>query len=101
MSNYRRRFPGDDARARLRRQLPSNIFVQSLAGPREVRTGTIGFLLWLIIEISLVIGPIALLILFQLQFLPYHSEWITLWQRIAVVTDIVLLWILVAVDCAR
>ena len=30
------------ARARLRRQLPSNIFVQSLAGPREVRTGVIG-----------------------------------------------------------
>jgi hypothetical protein len=27
---------GDDARARLRRQLPNNIFVQSLAGPREV-----------------------------------------------------------------
>ena len=84
----------DDARARLRRQLPSNIFVQSLAGPREVRTGIIGFLLRWIIEISLVIGPIALLILFELQFLPYHSEWITRWQRIAVVIDLVLLWIL-------
>jgi uncharacterized protein YjbI with pentapeptide repeats len=85
---------GDDARARLRRQLPSNIFVQSLAGPREVRTGIIGFLLRLIIEISLVAGPIALLILFQLQFLAYHSEWITSWQRIAVLIDLVLLWIL-------
>jgi uncharacterized protein YjbI with pentapeptide repeats len=87
---------GDDARARLRRQLPSNIFVQSLSGPREVRTGIIGFLLWLIIAISLVAGPIALLILFQLRFLPYHSEWewITWWQRIAVVIDLVLLWIL-------
>ena len=84
----------DDARARLRRQLPSNIFVQSLAGPREVRTGIIGSLLRWIIEISLVIGPIALLILFELQFLPYHSEWITRWQRIAVVIDLVLLWIL-------
>src|SRR5271167_4493259 len=49
---------GDDARARLRRQLPINIFVQSLAGPREVRTGIIGSLLRWIIEISLVIGPI-------------------------------------------
>jgi uncharacterized protein YjbI with pentapeptide repeats len=85
---------GDDARARLRRQLPSNIFVQSLAGPREVRTGIVGLLLRGIIEISLVAGPIALLILFQLQFLPYHSEWITWWQRIAVVIDLVLLWIL-------
>jgi hypothetical protein len=85
---------GDDARARLRRQLPSNIFVQSLAGPHEVRTGTIGFLLRLIIQISLVAGPIALFILFQLQFLPHHSEWITSWQRVAVVIDLVLLWIL-------
>ena len=85
---------GDEARARLRRQLPSNIFVQSFAGPREVRTGVVGFLLRRIIEISLVAGPIALLILFQLQFLPYHSEWIAWWQRIAVVIDVVLLWIL-------
>jgi uncharacterized protein YjbI with pentapeptide repeats len=86
--------PGDDARARLRRQLPSNIFIQSLAGPREVRTGIIGFLLRRILDISLVVGPIALLVLFQVQFLPYHSEWITSWQRIAVVMDLVLLWIL-------
>jgi hypothetical protein len=85
---------GDDARARLRRQLPSNIFVQSLAGPREVRTGIIGFLLRRVIELSLVAGPIALLLLFQLQFLPYHNETITSWQRIAVVIDLALLWIL-------
>jgi hypothetical protein len=68
--------------------------VQSLAGPREVRTGIIGCLLRRVIEISLVAGPIALLVLFQLQFLPYHSEWITNWQRIAVVIDLVLLWVL-------
>jgi uncharacterized protein YjbI with pentapeptide repeats len=85
---------GDDTRARLRGQLPSNVFVQSLAGPREVRNGIVGFLLRLIIEISLVVGPIGLLILFQLQFLPYHSEWIASWQRIAVMIDLVLLWIL-------
>ena len=85
---------GDEAQARLRRQLPSNIFVQSLAGPREERTGIIGFLLRLITQISLVAGPIALLVLFQLQFLPYHNEWITTWQRIAVVIDLILLWIL-------
>jgi hypothetical protein len=85
---------GDDARARLRRQLPSNIFVQFLAGPSELRTGIIGFLLRRIIEISLVAGPIALFIIFQLQFLPYHSEWITSWQRFALVIDLTLLWIL-------
>jgi hypothetical protein len=85
---------GDNVRAGLRRQLPSNIFVQSLAGSREVRTGIIGFLLRLIINISLVAGPIALLVLFQLQFLPYHSVWITSWQRLAVAIDLILLWIL-------
>jgi hypothetical protein len=81
----------DDTRAHLRRQLPSNIFVQSLAGPRDAREGPIGFLLRLVIQISLVAGPIALLVLFQLQFLPYHSEWITNWQRIAVLIDLALL----------
>jgi hypothetical protein len=84
----------ENTRVRLRRQLPSNIFVQSLAGPREERTGVIGFLLRLIAQISLVAGPIALLVLFQLQFLAYHDEWITVWQRIAILIDLILLWIL-------
>ena len=86
----------DDAevRARLRRQLPINIFVQFLAGPREVREGPMGFLLRLIAWISLVVGPVALLAFFQLQFLPYHDVWITMWQRIAIVIDLVLLWLL-------
>jgi hypothetical protein len=45
----------EDVRRRLRRQLPSNIFVQFLAGSREVRSGVMGFLLRLIAQISLVI----------------------------------------------
>jgi Pentapeptide repeats (8 copies) len=84
----------EDVRSRLRRQLPSNIFVQFLAGPRETRSGVLGFLLQLIAQISLVIGPIALLVFFELQFLPYHDEKISWWHRIAVLADIVLLWIL-------
>jgi hypothetical protein len=84
----------EDARARLRRQLPSNIFVQFLAGPREVRTGVMGFLLRLIAQISLVVGPLALLVFFQLQFLPYHHEAIAWWQRLALVADLALLWTL-------
>lgn len=84
----------EDVQARLRRQLSSSIFVQFLAGPREVREGPIGFLLRLIAWISLVIGPVALLVFMQLQFLPYHHEWITRWQRFAVVVDLALLWLL-------
>jgi uncharacterized protein YjbI with pentapeptide repeats len=84
----------DEKRAQLRRQLPSNIFVQFLAGPREIREGVVGFLLKSVALISLVAGPIALLILFQLQFLPFHNPWITWWQRIAVALDLILLWLL-------
>jgi hypothetical protein len=93
-SELQAKVPFDDTQAGLRRQLPSNIFIQLLAGPPEARTGIIGSLLWLIIAISFVASPIALLILFQLQFLPYHSGWITWWHRIALVSDLVLLWIL-------
>jgi hypothetical protein len=64
----------ESARERERRHLLSNIFVQFLAGPREIRTGIIGLMLRLIAQITLVAGPIALLVLFQLQFLPYHHE---------------------------
>jgi hypothetical protein len=79
----------------LRDQLPSNIFVQMLAGPRGVRTGAIGVMLRLIAQISLVIGPVALLVFFQIQFLPYHPpSGIELWQRITVLLDLALLWLL-------
>ena len=47
-----------ETRARLRRQLPSNIFVQFLAGPRDVRDGVFGVMLRLIAWISLIIGPV-------------------------------------------
>jgi Pentapeptide repeats (8 copies) len=93
-SELRNQIADADLQARLRRQLPSNVFVQALTGPPDVREGMIGFLLRLVIRISLVAAPIALLVLFQLQFLPYHSEWITNWQRAALVIELVLLWLL-------
>ena len=59
----------DDAniRTQLRRQLPSNVFVQFLAGPTEVRDGLIGLFLWLISMISLVVGPVCLLVFLELE----------------------------------
>jgi hypothetical protein len=57
----------------LRRQLPSNIFVQLLAGPNDIRKSGVGFLLKAIAWITLVIGPVLLLLLIQAQFLPYHT----------------------------
>jgi hypothetical protein len=98
-AELQKQIPGDEEemqlrRQQLRRQLPSNIFVQFLGGPREVREGIVGFLLKSVAWISLVAGPIALLVLFQLQFLPYHDPAITWCQRIAVLLDLVLLWLL-------
>jgi hypothetical protein len=45
----------------LRRQLPSNIFIQFLAGPRDVRESAFGWLLRAIAWVTLVIAPVLLL----------------------------------------
>jgi uncharacterized protein YjbI with pentapeptide repeats len=92
-AEFRTQITDPAVRARLRRQLPSNIFVQLLAGPREIRAGVMGSMLWLIAHISLVLAPVALLVLFQLKFLPYHDG-LTWWHRVAVLADIALLWAL-------
>jgi uncharacterized protein YjbI with pentapeptide repeats len=83
-----------ETREGLRWQLPSNIFVQFLAGPGNVRKGCLGWLLKTIAWISLVIGPVLLLLLIQVQFLPYHLELVTWLQRAAIVVDVILLWAL-------
>jgi hypothetical protein len=84
----------ESVRTKLRRQLPSNIFIQFLAGPHDVREGFVGSMLRSIAHISLVYGPVILLVSFQLCFLPYHHEQITLWHRLLIVMDVCLIWIL-------
>ena len=79
-------------RNRLREQLPSNIFVQILAGPRELREGLFGRFLAFISWITLIIGPLALLLLLQLKFLPYHDSSITWTHRVALLLDCALVW---------
>jgi uncharacterized protein YjbI with pentapeptide repeats len=83
-----------ETRQGLRRQLPSNIFVQFLAGPGDIREGGLGLILKAIAWFSLVIGPVLLLLLIQVQFLPYHLAWVTWVQRFAVLADVILLWLL-------
>jgi uncharacterized protein YjbI with pentapeptide repeats len=83
-----------ETRDAFRRQLPSNIFVQFLAGPRDIRDGGLGWLLKAIAWITLVIGPVFLLLVIQVQFLPYHLEWVAWVQRFAIVADVILLWLL-------
>src|ERR1700730_3003656 len=68
--------------------------LQFLAGPSDIREGGLGWLLKAVAWISLVIGPVLLLLLIQIQFLPYHLEWVTWVQRFAVLADLTLLWFL-------
>jgi hypothetical protein len=91
-----RRQLGDapETRDAFRRQLPSNIFVQFLAGPRDIREGLLGLFLKAIAWVSLVIGPVLLLLLILVRFLPYHLESLTWWHRLAILADVVLLWLL-------
>jgi uncharacterized protein YjbI with pentapeptide repeats len=74
------------------RQLPGNIFVQFLGGPDEIRNRALGKALAGILWLTLVVAPVALLLLLQLQFLPYHSRLVTWTNRIALVLDLVLIW---------
>jgi uncharacterized protein YjbI with pentapeptide repeats len=83
-----------DIRDKLRRLLPSCIFVQILAGPPELRSGIFGSMLKLIALTTLIAFPILLLLLLQIQFLPFHDVRITNAQRAALFLDIVLLWLL-------
>jgi uncharacterized protein YjbI with pentapeptide repeats len=92
----RNTFPGkgdnEVIRGNKRRLLPSNIFVQTLAGPPELRTGFFGFMLKVIALTTLVLFPVLVLLLLQIQFLPFHDTRITWAQRGALFLDVILLW---------
>ena len=80
------------ARENLQWQLPSNIFIQFLAGPNDIRQHAFGWLLRAIAWVTLVIAPVLLLLMMQVQFLPFHSSFIIWTQRIALVVDLALIW---------
>ena len=81
-----------DKRTDIRRQLPNNLFVQLLAGPRDVREGSVGLMLWCVAAVTLVAGPFILLVVFELKFLPYHLAWISWSQRLSLLADVALAW---------
>ena len=81
-----------EKREGLRGRLPSNVFVQFLAGPKSLRDNLFGVLLRLIAEVILVFGPISLLLLIQVQFIPYHQFEITWAHSVAIIVDIILIW---------
>ena len=82
----------DAARENLQWQLPSNIFIQFLAGPPKVRASLFGWLLRAIAWVTLAIAPVLMLLMMQIQFLPYHSGFVTWTLRVALGADLVLIW---------
>jgi uncharacterized protein YjbI with pentapeptide repeats len=77
----------------LRWQLPNNIFIQLLAGPPDIRRGPFGWALLLIGWVTMVITPIVVFILLQVQFLPFHSIVVTWIQRAFIIGDIGLIFV--------
>ena len=76
----------------IRQRLDVFPILQFLAGPRDQRTGFVGFSLRLIAWITLVATPVLILLQGQVTFLPYHREWIVWLQRIIVLVDLVVVW---------
>ena len=79
-------------RRRVRDQLDKFVFTQSLIGAPQ--DGIVRWFLHAVVLLSFVVGPVLLLLGFQLRFLPYHSVGVTYVHRVSVLLDLVLLLLL-------
>src|SRR5262249_16385256 len=84
--------PVDQDRQYLRQRLDSFLVLQFLAGPKEQRSGLAGLSLRLIVWITLVAGPVLVLLQGQITFLPYHLKWVTWLQRVVILIDLAVIW---------
>lgn len=76
-----------------RRRLDTFVIVQILGGTFEERSGKTGKYLYVIALSTIVIAPVLLLLFIQLQFLPFQSESLSWMHRLALLVDLVLIWI--------
>lgn len=53
----------------------------------------IRFLMWRVVEFTVLVAPVLLLLSFQIRYLPQHSESMTLYLRLLVLADLGLLWL--------
>ena len=83
--------PGEPERERYRAQVGNALFLQLLVGMKGERAGVNALLMGLIALITIVLAPLATLVLMQMMFLPYHHLRITWWHRAIVVADLVLI----------
>ena len=90
-----RALPEDsEARENFRMRIENTLFVQLLVGGRLEREGVNAKLLSLMALITLALAPVALLLMFEVKFLPYHSEAITWLHRGLLALDLALVWTL-------
>ena len=93
-NQVRATLPGESERERYRAQVGNALFLQLLVGMKGERTGVNALLMGLIALITIVLAPLATLILMQMMFLPYHHLRITWWHRAVVVADLVLIMVM-------
>jgi hypothetical protein len=84
----------DEAREAFRMRIENTLFVQLLVGGRLERKGINSKLLSLMALITLALAPVALMLMFEVKFLPYHSEAITWLHRCLLALDLALVWTL-------
>ncbi len=82
----------DRSTQNIRDELHSYTFTQIVSG--KPKGATVDTAQRLVMSLTLVVFPLLLLTFFQIGFLPYHSEPITWWHRIMLLTDAAIIMVL-------
>ena len=67
----------------------------NVAGAATIHASVMGLLIHAVVVLTVIIGPVLVLLLMQLQFLPYHSIGVTMAQRFLIFIDmavVLLFW---------
>lgn len=72
-------------------QLPNFLMVQLLRERRTTPWTLMGHALHGVAILTVVVGPIAVLLFLQMRFLPYHELSVTMLQRLTIAADLVLI----------
>jgi uncharacterized protein YjbI with pentapeptide repeats len=83
----RKTLPNQTKQEEYRARVGNAPFLQLLIGMKDERIGFNSSLLGIIALITLMLAPLATLLLMQMRFLPYHSFWITWRHRTIIFTD--------------
>jgi hypothetical protein len=85
---------GTEENASIRQRLANTLFAQIFAGSPRERDGWVGWLLRAMAWITLAIAPVLILLVFEFQFLPYHSGPVTWAVRVLIVIDLAIVLVI-------